>query len=201
MKELGTIEEEAAECRKAFEGVEVGAPVWCCHHERLSEVLDEPAENRITYILTSKDRSEQAIRLREFRPVKDRETFAPLYADYEAKRAPLYADYEAKRDTLYADYEAKRAPLYADYEAKRDTLDADYRAKSDTLYADYRAKLATLYADYMAKIAPLDADYEAKIAPLDADYEAKRATLDADLTALHLAEYPDTAWNGRSIFE
>ena len=113
MKELGTIEEEAAECRKAFEGVEVGAPVWCCHHERLSEVLDEPAENRITYILTSKDRSEQAIRLREFRPVKDRETFAPLYADYEAKRA----------------------------------------------------------------------------------------TLDADLTALHLAEYPDTAWNGRSIFE
>ena len=124
MKELGTIEEEAAECRKAFEGVEVGAPVWCCHHERLSEVLDEPAENRITYILTSKDRSEQAIRLREFRPVKD-----------------------------------------------------------------------------MAKIAPLDADYEAKIAPLDADYEAKRATLDADLTALHLAEYPDTAWNGRSIFE
>ena len=168
MKELGTIEEEAAECRKAFEGVEVGAPVWCCHHERLSEVLDEPAENRITYILTSKDRSEQAIRLREFRPVKDRETFAPLYADYEAKRAPLYADYEAKRDTL----------------------DADYRAKSDTLYADYRAKLATLYADYMAKIAPLDADYE-----------AKRATLDADLTALHLAEYPDTAWNGRSIFE
>jgi hypothetical protein len=168
VKELGTIEEEAAECRKAFEGVEVGAPVWCCHHERLSEVLDEPAENRITYILTSKDRSEQAIRLREFRPVKDRETFAPLYADYEAKRATLYADY--------------------------------YYAKRDPLYADYEAKLAPLYADYYAKLAPLDADYRAKRATLDADYRAKRAPLDADLAALHLSEYPDTAWNGRSIF-
>ena len=65
---------------------------------------------------------------------------------------------------------------------------------------DYKAKCAPLYADYEAKRAPLYADYEAKLAPLDADYEAKRAPLDADLTALHLAEYPDTAWNGRSIF-
>ena len=44
------------------------------------------------------------------------------------------------------------------------------------------------------------ADYEAKLAPLDADYAAKLAPLDADLAALHLSEYPDTAWNGRSIF-
>ena len=36
--------------------------------------------------------------------------------------APLYADYEAKRAPLYADYKAKRAPLDADYEAKCDAL-------------------------------------------------------------------------------
>ena len=119
VKKLGTIEEEAVECRKAFEGVEVGAPVWCCHHEKLTETLEEPAENRIRYILEEKSTKERAIRLREFRPVMDVELWR--------------------------------------------TLDADYAA-------------------------------------LDADYSAKRAPLDADLASLHLAEYPDTAWNGKSIF-
>jgi len=67
---LGTIEEEAARCRKAFEGVEVGALVWHCHHDRLIEVLSEPAENRIEYILTYKPEDERALRLRLFRPVR-----------------------------------------------------------------------------------------------------------------------------------
>ena len=93
---------------------------------------------------------------RSFGPVPAGLLIAPLYADYEAKRAPLDADYKAKRDALYADYKAKRAPLYADYEAK----------------------IAPLYANYKAKIAPLYADYEAKRAPLYADYEAKRDALD-----------------------
>ena len=156
VKKLGTIEEEAVECRKAFEGVQVGSPVWCCHHEKLTETLEEPAENRIRYILEEKSTKERAIRLREFRPVMDVELWRTLDADYSAKRAALYADYSAKR--------------------------------------------AALDADYSAKCAALDADCSAKRAPLDADYSAKRAPLDADLASLHLAEYPDTAWNGKSIF-
>jgi hypothetical protein len=167
VKELGTIEEEAVECRKAFEGVEVGSPVWCCHHEKLTETLEEPAENRIRYILEEKSTKERAIRLREFRPVMDVELWKTLYADYQAKLAPLDADYQAKRDLLYDDYSAKLAPLDADYQAKLAPLDADYEAKRDLLYADYSAKRALLYAY---------------------------------LEVLHLAEYPDTAWNGKSIF-
>ncbi len=150
MKELGTIEQEAADCRKAFEGVAVGAPVWCCHHERLAERLEEPAENRIRFILSHKLVGEQARRLREFRPMLD----ASKYADYEAKRAALYADYKAKCAALYADYEAKRAALYADYEAKRAPLYADYKAKWAALYADDAAQRDTGYADDAGKGAP-----------------------------------------------
>jgi hypothetical protein len=143
---LGTIEQEAADCRKAFEGIEVGAPVWCCHHSKLAEALEEPAENRISYILSAKDVRERALRLKEFRPIKG----VGRYADYKAKLAPLYADYEAKLAPLYADYKAKLAALYADYEAKLAALYADYKAKLAALYADYEAKLAALYADVMA---------------------------------------------------
>jgi hypothetical protein len=145
MKELGTIEQEADDCRVAFAGIAVGAPVWCCHHEVNTEWLKEPAENRILFILNNKSKEEQALRLREFRPVLSVEKWKELNADYKAKLAPLDADYEAK-------------------------------------------------------LAPLYADYEAKLAPLDADYKAKRAPLDADLRELHRQEYPDTSWNGKSIF-
>ena len=71
-KKLGTIEQEAALCRKAFAKSKIGDPVWCCHHQQLHERLTEPAKNRISFILSSKDVSEQARRLREFRPIKNR---------------------------------------------------------------------------------------------------------------------------------
>src|SRR3990167_9332473 len=124
---LKSIEEEAADCRAAFVGAAVGTPVWCCHHERLYEVLEEPAENRIAYILSDKPSFERTRRLREFRPVKDTAIYpklAALDADYDAKLAALDADYEAKLAPLYADYKAKLAALYADYKAKLAALDA-----------------------------------------------------------------------------
>jgi hypothetical protein len=70
MKELGTIEQEAEDCRAAFANSKVGDAVWLCHHEVLCEPLSELPENRISYILSSKSRNEQARRLREFRPVR-----------------------------------------------------------------------------------------------------------------------------------
>ena len=69
MKPLLSIEEEAAACREAFEGVKLYSLVVHCHHEVLFEILTELAENRIAYILSHKPRNEQALRLRLFRPV------------------------------------------------------------------------------------------------------------------------------------
>ena len=66
---LNSIAEEATACRAAFKDIPVGALVVHCHHESLFEFLNEPAENRINYILSSKSQCEQALRLHLFRPV------------------------------------------------------------------------------------------------------------------------------------
>ena len=183
---LGTIEEEAALCRKACADLKVGDYVWHCHHETLFEALTEPVKYRIAYILAEKPTRERAARLRLLRPGPPE--LAALYADYRAKRDALAADYEAKFDALDTDYEAKRDALYADYRAKRDALYAE--AKCDACYADEQAKRALLYAE--AKRDALYADYQAKFDALYADYEAKR-------DALHAASCPNCPWDGETI--
>jgi hypothetical protein len=71
---LNSIEAEAAACRKAFKGFSVGGLTLHCHHQILIEMLDEPAKNRITYILIQKAKDESpeqiALRLRLFRPIR-----------------------------------------------------------------------------------------------------------------------------------
>jgi vacuolar-type H+-ATPase subunit H len=69
MKELKSVQEELRDCVNRFEGVSVGSLVWCCHHEELLEILCEPAQERIEYIMRYKPPSELARRLFEFRPV------------------------------------------------------------------------------------------------------------------------------------
>ena len=69
MIELKSIEEEEEDCRAAFAGVGVGTPAVHLHHGIAVERLTEPPEARISHILASKDYSEQALRLRLFRPV------------------------------------------------------------------------------------------------------------------------------------
>ena len=97
---LKSIEEEAADCRKAFEGVTVGTLVLHCHHEVLSEALSEPAEHRIAYILDHKPKDEQALRLRLFRPVSQD------VINRNADRQKAYADWQK----AYADWQK----VYAD---------------------------------------------------------------------------------------
>ena len=69
MVDIEEIRREVELCRKAFEGVEVGALVQHYHHggQWLAELM-EPPENRILLILQNKNEHEQAERLRRFRP-------------------------------------------------------------------------------------------------------------------------------------
>jgi len=66
---LKSIKEEEADCRAAFSNSEVGDLVNFCHHEYPLEILSDPAENRIDYILKAKT-DNVALRLRLFRPAK-----------------------------------------------------------------------------------------------------------------------------------
>ena len=86
---LKSAEKEAADCLKAFKNFKVGGYVVHCHHEVLYEVLNEPAENRVNYILKEKPKKEQALRLRLFRPVK-----GPALAEHEKVKGPACAEHE-----------------------------------------------------------------------------------------------------------
>ena len=107
---LKSIQEEAADCRKAFEGVEVGALVLHCHHEYLAEPLNEPADHRIEYILKHKPEHEQSLRLRLFRPVSQEvinrnADWRKAYADWQkanADRQKADADRQKVGDELGA---------------------------------------------------------------------------------------------------
>ena len=88
---LGTIEEEAAACRLAFAGVEIGACVLHCHHESLFEYLSAPAEERITFILLNKTTAEQALRLHLFRPVPN-SVLESVQPELDAEWERVYAE-------------------------------------------------------------------------------------------------------------
>ena len=115
---------EASKCREAFEGVEVGAIVQHCHHERWLERLTEPAENRITFILENKAKDEQAERLRRFRPLADADwqkadaDWQKAYADWQkadADKQKAYADKQkADADKQKADVSPAMIALHAE---------------------------------------------------------------------------------------
>ena len=153
MKELGTIEEEAAACRAAFVGVHAGAWVWCCHHERHCELLTEEPETRIAYILSSKDTREQPRRLREFRLVLG-----------------------AIPEGLVAAWRQADAAMWQADAAWRQADAAGWQADA----AREQAFVAWRQADAARRQA--------------------NAAWVPELEAMHRAEYPDTAWDGKTIF-
>ena len=179
---LLTIEVEAAECRKAFEGVEVGAVVKNCHHDRLLEVLTEPAEARITYILTSKVEGERARRLREFRPWP-----YPLSAELSKARAE-WIKADAEYSKAYAEWRNASAEL------------SKARAEWRNASAEYRnadAELSKAYAEY----SKADAEWRNASAELSKAYaEYSKADADPAIIAQLHAAFPDTTWDGKSIF-
>ena len=85
MAELN-IDTEAAACRKACNDLKVGDVVQHIHHEKWLEILTEPIENRIAFILDNKPIIEQAERLRRMRPFDWKKAYADrqkAYADWQ----------------------------------------------------------------------------------------------------------------------
>jgi hypothetical protein len=171
MLKLGTIEQEATDCRKAFEGVEVGSLTLHCHHEVLMEQLDEPAEHRIAYILSRKPKNEQALRLRLFRPIF--QEIINRNADWQKANADWQKAY-ADRQKADADYLQK---AYADLQkayADRQKANADWQKA----YADWQKANADWQKAY-------------------ADRQKANAELD---TAIHFDVCKDCPWDGKTIF-
>jgi hypothetical protein len=118
---LKSIAEEANACWKAFKNIAIGSNVVHCHHSREYETLEEPAENRISYILSNKPKREQALRLRLFRPVK-----GPAWAEYKKVKGPALAEYEKVTDLAWAEYKKVTDLAWAEYEKVKGPALAEY---------------------------------------------------------------------------
>src|SRR3972149_11967217 len=64
-----SITKALADCRAAWEAHPDATWAWCLHHGVMLELLIEPYEARIAYILEHKPTAEQTTRLNNFRPV------------------------------------------------------------------------------------------------------------------------------------
>ena len=167
---LKSIEEEAEDCRKAFEGVEIGSLVLHCHHEILSERLSESAENRIGYILDHKSQNEQALRLRLFRPVSQD------VINRSTDRQKAYADCQkADADCRKADAAWQKA-----YAAWQKAYADSQRAYADCWKAD--AAREDAYVDLQKAYADL-----------------RKACVKLG-TLVHLDVCKDCPWDGQTIF-
>src|SRR5208282_1020294 len=90
----------AAECREACKDCKVGDVMQHIHHEQWLEVLTEPIEHRIVFIVSNKATSEQAERLRRLRP------FNRAKADADLKKAFVaWAKADADCTKAYAGWE------------------------------------------------------------------------------------------------
>lgn len=82
-KPIGTIAQERKDCIAAFKQYPKSENCWCCHHKILMERLHRYWDGfmeRIKYIDAEKERSEKAVRFRNFRPVKSAK-FSPHDGD------------------------------------------------------------------------------------------------------------------------
>lgn len=104
-KPIGTIDQELADCRAAWADNPNSLISWCCHHEILLEPLFESADNRIRYILSDKVESEQAVRLRNFRPLR----FVP---EHLAKARADWCKARAELDKAVAVWAKAKADIY-----------------------------------------------------------------------------------------
>ena len=111
-KPILSIEEELAACRKAFQENPKAKYAWCCHHSILLEPLTEPYENRIQYILENKEKKEQAVRFRNFRPVRIQlpEKLTKASAEW-AKASAKFDKANAEYRKAYAKFDKASAEL------------------------------------------------------------------------------------------
>ena len=143
MPPLRSIDEEAAACRAAFAAMPEAKYAVHLHHEEPVESLNEPAENRIRYILEEKPKEERALRLRLFRPVT-----GPAYAEYQRVRAPAEAEYRRVRAPAYAEYQLVCAPAWAEYQRVRAAAWAEYQRVCDITWAEYERVRAPAWVEY-----------------------------------------------------
>src|SRR3972149_4960108 len=159
-----------AECRQAWEAHPDATWAWCLHHGVMLELLIEPYQARIAYILKRKPKHEQVTRLNNFRPVVSKlpAKIIKLGEAHEKARKAHVAAYEV-HDKAWEAYDKAREAHVEAWEAS----DKARKACREALGASDKAR--------------------------EACREAILANT-TKLQALHTKDVPHHTWNGRSIF-
>ena len=145
MIKLKSIDEEAADCRKAFVNSKIGDLVQHCHHEIGCEVLTEEAEARIAYILSYKPVPEQALRLRLFRPICVEDLPAEYQKAYVAWRKARAEYRKADAECQKADAELRKAGVECQKaDAEWEKARAEWRKADAELRKVYNASHSVL---------------------------------------------------------
>ena len=200
MKPIKSIEEELADCRKAFAEHPDAKLVWCCHHTVLVEKLTEPFENRISYILLVKPEEERAARFRNFRPVKDEVTIAKALEDHKTAIAKALKDCNIAIAKAEEDYKTAIAKALAGCNIAIAKAEEDYKTAVAKGMEDYGAAIAKAMEDYETAIAKPWEVYDAAKAQAWEVYDAALKPAEKPLVAILSQEWPDHTWNEGSIF-
>src|SRR5208282_4931801 len=100
------IDRAASECLEACKDSKIGDLMQHIHHGLWLEILNEPVENRIAFIISTKLPSERAERLRRLRPFNFGKEWGKAYADLKKS----YADQKkADADQKKADAAREKA--------------------------------------------------------------------------------------------
>ena len=156
------IEIAKANCIAAWAACPDAKIAWCCHHEVESEILTEPALNRIEYISDYKPLEQQVVRFNNFRPVR-----CPIPDEIVHVLAASDQARAAYRQAWAADAQALAA-----------------YGQASAVHAQALAAYDQAWAAYDQALAACDQ----AVANWD------------DRSTNHKLDWPDTTWNGSSIF-
>ncbi len=209
MMTLKSIEEEASACRARCANMKIGDICLHLHHEVLAEMLTEPIENRISYILSDKPAAEKALRLRMIGPpiideqVMADATWQKASAELEkaeaawlkAEAAWLKAD--AERHKAYFALQKAEAAWMKAYVERQKAWAAWLKASAELEKAS--AELEKAYVERQkASAAWLRADAERQKAY--AEWQKASVEWQKAYEAHYKRLYPESPWDGNTIF-
>src|ERR1035437_3966131 len=160
---------------------------WCLHHEQLAEELTEPIENRISYILSDKPKSEWACRFLNLRPMSldSIKVYNPARAEYNKVYNAARAEYDKVRNAAWAECDKVCDAARAEYNKVRNAAWAEYDKVCDAARAEYNKVRNAAWAECYDKVR------DAARAEYDKVCCAARAEYDKVCCAAHLVDVPN----------
>jgi cell division septum initiation protein DivIVA len=200
---LKSIEEEAADCRSAWGAQQDATAGLHIHHEIVAELLTEPIETRIAYILSDKPKAEQALRLRLMRPLP-----AEAWAEYKHVEQAAWEEYERVRQPACAEYNRVKQAARAEYTRVEQAAREEYKRVEQSAREEYNRVRQPAREEYDRVKQAAREEYNRVRQHAREEYERVKQAARAEYTrveqaaleALHAHCIEGCPWDGSTIF-